>query len=90
MNFLVGSTGNPSHKENGFKLEAWLKWKSVCLASVKPQVQTPVPQKKKRKEKFFTFYQRKPHYPAPLLANWPQLFSHFCFMPSGVENLTKK
>jgi hypothetical protein len=46
--------------------------------------------KKKRKEKFFTFYQRKPHYPAPLLANWPQLFSHFCFMPSGVENLTKK
>jgi hypothetical protein len=26
-------------------LKAWIKWKSTCIASTRPRVQTPVPQK---------------------------------------------
>jgi hypothetical protein len=36
-------------KQNG--LEVWLKLESICLASVKPRVQTPVPPQKKKKDK---------------------------------------
>jgi hypothetical protein len=34
------------------QLVEWFKWKSICLASVKPQVQTPVLPKKRKVLKY--------------------------------------
>jgi hypothetical protein len=34
-----------------FRLGMWLKWYSACLANLRPQVQTPVLPKKKKKKK---------------------------------------
>jgi hypothetical protein len=35
--------------KNRDELGRWLKWYRSCLASMRPRVQTPVPQKKKKK-----------------------------------------